>query len=248
MLSVIIPAYNEAEIIEHSVNYVHEYMQQRGLTHEVIVVSNGSTDGTDDICRRLAGENRWFRFFITEQRGPGRAFAKGVREAAYEYVVSLDADMAFELRFIDYSVSLLEHGAMLVGSKSMGRQQRSLLRVFASQTYILCTQILFGTTISDYSIGCKAFRRSAILPVLEHIDSWTGYILELCVFLTDSGQDVLQIGVNCFDNRASHFNLFHEGYFRFYHLYRVSRMRKDPQSWLRKAVLAAGSGSAAGSA
>jgi glycosyltransferase involved in cell wall biosynthesis len=233
VISILIPVYNEEDILEASAIRLHEYLSALNLDHELVVTSNGSTDATETIGRALETRYPWFRFYVLSEKGVGTAFAHGVTHARGEYVVSLDIDLSFELRFIDYVRDLLQHGDMIVGSKTMGRQRRSLLRVLASQMYILMAQLLFNLTISDYSIGCKAYRRSAILPALEHLDSWTGYVVELAVWFNLQGKKIIQIGVDCDDRRKSHFNLLHEGFYRYLHLYRVWRAaRKD--SWFRK--------------
>lgn len=231
MISVFIPVYNEEQILEDSVLRVHYYLSERKVVHEILVVDNGSTDTTSRVGQRLATQYSWFRFFQISERGPGRAFSHAVRESRAEYLICLDCDLSGELVFIDYAKDLLQHADMLVGSKSMGIQNRSAFRVFASQTYILFTQILFGLTISDYSIGSKAFRRSAIIETLDFLDPWTGYIFELCLYFRMKGKKILQVGINCEDTRASHFHLFHEGIYRFSHLYRSWKKTRDKASW-----------------
>lgn len=220
MISVILPVYNEADILEASILKIQHHLFQRSLTYEVIAVSNGSTDSTIEIGRKLADEHKWFRFFELPSRSVGSAFALGVREAGGEFIVSLDADLSFDMQFVDHAAYLLEYADMVVGSKVMGSQRRSLLRIIASQVYIFFTQIFFGLALSDYSIGCKAYRRSVILEMLPYLSDWTGYVFELSVMLKKKNLRIIQIGVDCVDLRKSHFNLFHEGIFRFWHLFK----------------------------
>lgn len=231
MISIIIPVYNEEEILEANSLRVHDYLTERSIEHEVIVVSNGSTDRTNEIGKMLEQQHPWFRFFILPEKGPGRAFVHAVKESRYEYLITLDADLSSELLFIDYAKDLLSYGHMLVGSKSMGKQHRSLFRVLGSQFYLSLTLWCFQLTISDYSMGCKAFKRSHILTALPHLNPWTGYILELALFLNAKGKRVLQIGIECNDTRKSRFNIIHEGFYRFAHLYRSRKKIRDRSSW-----------------
>lgn len=235
MISVLIPVFNEESLLESSARIVHDFMIERGLDHEILVVSNGSTDRTNQIGAALAEANDWFRFFVLPEKGVGRAFVKAVREARGELLVSLDADLSFDLEFVDYASHLLRHADVLIGSKTMGKQRRRLLRIVASQAYIAVAQAVFGLTVSDYSIGCKAYRREAIVPVLEFLDSWTGYVFELCLYANVSGLKILQIGVDCDDRRRSHFNLVHEGIFRYVHLFKCWRMLRSKDSWIHNA-------------
>jgi len=236
MISILIPVCNEEELLESSLGRVHQFLESRALEHEVIVVSNGSSDLSNQILERLAGPNGWLRYFVLPERSVGRAFARGISEARGETVISLDADLSFDLQFIEYAQDLLRHADMVVGSKTMGRQRRFFLRAFASQMYILFAQLLFDLTISDYSIGCKAYRRAAVLPALGFIDDWTGYVLELCLYLNRSGKRIVQIGVDCDDRRRSKFNLLHEGAYRYWHLFRCWRKLHSGKGWLSGAT------------
>ena len=233
-VSVLIPVYNEQDILEASAEKVHAFLEQRGIAHEVLVVSNGSTDRTNEIGRTLAARCGWFRFCELAERGVGRAFSHAVKNARGEFLISLDVDLSFDLRFVDYAVDLLKHADMVVGSKTLGRQRRSLLRVIASQSYILCAQLFFDLTVSDYSIGCKAYRRAAILPVIDNLDLWTGYVFELCLYMRRQGKSVVQVGVDCDDRRRSHFSLLHEGWYRYRHLYRCGRVLRSPGNWFTR--------------
>ena len=113
----------------------------------------------------------------------------------------------------------------------MGNQQRAVTRVLGSQLYIVVAQLLFRLTISDFAPSTKSFRRSSILPVLDHLDPWTGYVFELCVYARIKGLRVLQIGIDCEDRRKSKFNLLHEGLYRYAHLYRCYRQVRSGKSW-----------------
>jgi glycosyltransferase involved in cell wall biosynthesis len=234
MFSILIPVYNEEAILESHAIKAHEIATQKNLDHEIIVISNGSTDQTCAIGERLSQTYPWFRFFSLPHKTVGGAFATGVKNAKGEFIISLDADLSFEMNFLDYARDLLVHGDMIVGSKTLGAQRRSFIRVFASQMYLLVSQLVFGLTLSDFSIGCKAYRREVILPIVDHLDSWTGYVLEICTYLHLKNKKIIQIGVDCNDTRKSHFNLLHEGFYRYSHLYRCYKLLKDKTSWMHQ--------------
>lgn len=232
MLSIVIPVYNEEKILEASSLKVHDYLESRHCQHEIIVVSNGSRDRTVEICAKLEKTYPWFRSFSLEKRGVGAAFAEGVRQARGEYIISVDIDLPIELAFIDYAEKLLEFCDILIGSKIMGSQDRSFIRIAASEFYIFITQICFGLTFSDYSIGAKGYRRSAILDALPFITDWTGYVFEICLHVKNRGGKILQIGIECVDRRRSRFSLVHEGLYRYTHLFKCFRAWRNRESWL----------------
>ncbi|NLF25953.1 MAG: glycosyltransferase family 2 protein [Deltaproteobacteria bacterium] len=231
LFSIIIPVYNEAEILAASVAEVHNHLSARQIEHEIIIVSNGSTDRTSEIGHSLSKSQANVVFLELPERGAGRAFVQGVKAARGDCIATLDVDLSSELIFLDYAYDLLRYADMVVGSKTMGNQKRSAIRVCASQLYILLSNLAFNVTISDYSIGSKAFRREAILGALPFLDPWTGHIFELCLYLHCHKRKVVQIGIDCQDLRRSRFNLLHEGLYRYTHLWRCWRKLKDRNSW-----------------
>ncbi len=232
MISVILPVYNEESVLESSIKTLMSFFCRISEEYELIIVSNGSTDRTNEIALSLQRQFQNVRYFHLSARSVGMAFVKGVQESAGDRIISLDIDLSSEIEFIEYAINLLHYADMVVGSKTMGNQKRSTIRILASQIYILFTQLLFDLTISDYSIGCKAYRKNAILGALPHLDNWTGYVFELCVYLRQRNARIIQIGIDCNDNRKSHFNLLHEGFYRYYHLFRVWFKLKTGKFWI----------------
>ncbi|MCB9029724.1 MAG: glycosyltransferase family 2 protein [Deltaproteobacteria bacterium] len=234
MISFYIPLYNEAEILQSTVERLLGYIPDRCKSYEIILVSNGSTDTTAEIGNRLSNQYEQVKFFELSQKSVGAAFRKGVIESKGDSIITLDADLSSDLIFIDYALNLLQYSEMVVGSKSLGSQRRGPIRVLGSQFYILITQLLFGLTVTDYSMGCKAFKKANIEDVVDQIDNWTGYIFELVLYLKNQDAKIVQVGIDCEDTRRSHFNLLHEGLYRYMHLFKCWRAQKDPLSWLNR--------------
>lgn len=210
---------------------VHEYLTGATIEHEVIVVSNGSTDNTVSLVKDLASRENWLRIVDLSERGAGRAFVSGVQASRFEYVVGIDADLPCELTFLRMAYDLLPHCSAVYGSKFMGKQERSLVRIVGSQVYILCSQLFFGFTVSDFSQDSKAFRRADILDALPHLNEWTGYPLELAVYLSFRNKRIIQVSIEVKDTRSSRYNLIHEAFFRYSHLFRCWRKTKNKKSW-----------------
>lgn len=232
MLSVIVPVYNEQEIVLDCIDQIHAYLDSWDIQHEIIVASNGSTDNTEELVRGVAERDDRVQLTTCPRRGVGRAFKQAVQAASFDFIVCLDADLSSDLLFLNIACDLLEHSHMVVGSKTMGQQRRTLTRVLGSYCYIIISQLVFRLAVSDFSVGSKAFRRSSILPALDYLDTWTGYTLELCLFLEANQKRILQVGVNCNDTRKSRFSLSYEGFYRYRHLYRSWKLVCDERSWL----------------
>lgn len=235
MISIVIPVYNEEELLRDNIHRLSRWLADRKLAAEILVVDNGSTDKTPQISRDLQSQNL-IRYFRIEERSVGRAFAIGVREAKNQWVVSVDADLSADLMFIAMADSLMPYADMIVGSKTLGEQKRSLFRIIGSQMYLVFTQIFFQMTITDYSMSAKAYRREAILPILDKIDRWTAYVFEITVWLHNNKKSIVQIGVTCDDHRKSRFNIWHEGFYRYAHLFKLWRRLKDPSSWFNQGI------------
>lgn len=214
-LTVFIPVYNEEPILEKNVRTVVDCVTKFGLPFEVVVGSNGSTDRTVEIGEALAKADPRVVFFHVPERGPGRAFAEGVRRARYDCFVTLDADLSFDMKFVDDALAGLAANDAVVGSKGLGTQKRSWMRIVASNTFIRLTNLLLGMPYRDYSIGAKGYRTESIRPYLHKVDVHTFYTQQMLFELTRAKKRIVEIPVQCEDRRASRFNLLHEGFYRY---------------------------------
>ena len=226
-VSVIIPVYNEVELLEDNIFRLLKLFKKQNLAFELIIGSNGSNDGTNVIGLRLAERYEQIKFCSFPKRGVvGRVFKEAVRTAQHEKILSLDIDLTIGLSFINEAIHLLDTEDMVIGSKKSGRESRMWMRRFGSDLYIWVVNNLMGLEYSDYSIGAKAYRRSAIISHLNRIDAKTGYVLTLTYYLKKQGSRLKQIPVDCNDFRTSKFRLIEEGVYRFLHILRFWLVRK----------------------
>lgn len=161
-VSVIIAAYNEERTLEGVVRRVAEL----GLHEEIIVVDDGSADGTAGILAALeeSGEIRGLRSIRHERnRGKGAALRTGFDASTGNIVVVQDADLEYHPRDIPALLQpILEgHADVVFGTRLRGGQpQRAhLFWHYAGNRFLsLLTNVLYNTTISDMEVGYKAFR------------------------------------------------------------------------------------------
>ena len=222
MLSVIIPVYNEEKIIEENTKRLIQYLNSLKKPNEILIFSNGSSDSTDALGKKIEDEfpDR-VRFFSIPDRGVGLAFKKALAEATYENIVSIDMDLSTDLGFIEEALKLLGEYDIVIGSKQVGEQQRAFFRVLISSGFILLVRLLLGLKYSDYSIGSKAYKKSVIEKWVENIDYGTSYVIELVYYAKREGRKITEIPVFCDDKRKSRFNLGHEIIYRFRNLLRL---------------------------
>lgn len=227
-LSVGIPVFNEQELLRANTVELLDYLRPRFADFEILLGSNGSTDATVEIGEQLAAEFPQVRFFHLAERGVGRAFRRFVEVARYDALVSVDMDLSIDLGFIDEAVRHLADYDLVVGSKRMGEQKRSLFRRLGSGVFVLLASSLLGVEYVDYSIAAKAYRLPVIRRYTGIIAHGSAYVLDLVYYVDRDGGRVVQVPVSCEDNRRSKFNLGREAIHKFSNLGRLWWRRNTP--------------------
>lgn len=169
-LTVVLPAHNEAELLEAAVGDVIEGLRSRGRRFEVIVVENGSSDDTAELARRLAAKWPELRVFSLAEANYGRALRAGLLAANGDVVVNFDVDWC-DLTFLDQALPLVQGTdgpAVVVGSKrSAGSSDtRTLARRVVTTVFSTMLRVGFGLRVSD-THGVKAMRRAPLVPLAE---------------------------------------------------------------------------------
>ena len=220
-LTIVIPVLNEEEILVTNTYELLGFLKDLGRPYEIILVSNGSTDRTNLLGRQLAENIPEVSFFELTEKGVGRAFVLAVRQARFDRIVSVDMDLSIDLSLITRALELLDDFDIVVGSKKMGSQNRTLWRKVGSTAYILAARLMLGLSFEDYSIAAKAYQRTVILKYLDRIDHGTSYVIDIIFHTLKDGGKAVEIPVHCEDFRPSKFNLVREALYRFRNLFRL---------------------------
>jgi glycosyltransferase involved in cell wall biosynthesis len=165
-VSFLVPAYNEERTIEEVLGKLFELPFDK----QVIVVDDGSTDGTPGILERWA-ERDGVVVVRQPNRGKGAAIRAGIPHVDGDIVVIQDADMEYDPAEVPALIEPIERGVadVVFGSRlAGGRPQRAYLfwHLVGNRFLSLLTNVLFNTTLSDMETGYKAFR-SDVLRSLE---------------------------------------------------------------------------------
>jgi glycosyltransferase involved in cell wall biosynthesis len=162
-ISVVIPCLNEAKSIAQCVTTAQRVLDEHGLDGEVIVVDNGSDDGSG-VLARLAGA----RVVDEPRRGYGSAYLAGFAEARGAYIVMIDADLTYDFAEIPRFIRELDGGAELVMGNRMNAVQPGAMPLLSRIGNPLMSRflnLLFRTPVRDTWCGLRAFRRD-VLSVL----------------------------------------------------------------------------------
>jgi peptidoglycan/LPS O-acetylase OafA/YrhL len=143
-----IPVLNEEAILVPNTERLLHYLDGLGRDYEVLIGSNGSTDSTTALGVDLSRRFKNVTFFHLPEKGVGFAFKEFVRRARHPFLVSVDMDLSVDLEFIATAVELLETHDIVVGSKKMGNQNRTLFRRLGSDSFLQATRLLLGQTFT----------------------------------------------------------------------------------------------------
>jgi glycosyltransferase involved in cell wall biosynthesis len=172
LVSILMPAYNEESTVRTCVERVLEASLPDGLTRELIILDDASTDGTGDIVRELAQEHAGaIRAFHQEvNQGKGAAIRRAVEEMSGDYVIIQDADLEYDpFEYPLLLAPILEHGADVVyGSRFTGRKMRRVLlfhHEVGNRFLTFLSNVCTGLNLTDMETCYKAFRAPLIKTI-----------------------------------------------------------------------------------
>jgi glycosyltransferase involved in cell wall biosynthesis len=168
-ISIVIPVFEEEGILHAAIVDLRERLSPHGLSIEIVLAENGSTDGTVEVARTLAAKFPEVRWISIDEPNYGAALRRGIEEARAPIVVCEEIDLC-DVDFLLRAVALLEQDQadFVVGSKLLpgARDERPALRHAASVVYSAALRGLLGFRGTD-THGLKAFRRDVVLPILR---------------------------------------------------------------------------------
>jgi glycosyltransferase involved in cell wall biosynthesis len=164
-LSVIIPIYNEISTI----NTILERVLATKLAGEIILIDDGSSDGTRDVIASLEGAQGIRVIFHTHNQGKGAAVRSGISIATGDVVLIQDADLEYDPRDYPALLKPIEEGLadVVYGSRFMGGPHRVTMfwHMLANKLLTLATNLLYDSILSDMETGFKVFRREVVQNV-----------------------------------------------------------------------------------
>jgi len=166
-LSIVMPAYNEAQRISPTLDSVLEYVAQQNWDAEIIVVNDGSTDETGDIVRGYARQYPSVRLLQNpENRGKGYSVRVGMLDGRGDILLFSDAALSTPVTEAAKQIEAIENGAVIaIGSRWLRRELQKkpqpLHRQICGRIFNLVIRMVLGLSYNDTQCGFKAFTRRA---------------------------------------------------------------------------------------
>ncbi len=163
-LSIIISLYNEAESLPELVAWITSVMQKEGYSYELIMVDDGSQDGSWNIIRKLSADNPNIRgISFRRNYGKSAALYEGFKAASGRVVVTMDADLQDSPEEIPEMYDMVvKQGYDIVSGWKQHRQDNKLTKNLPSKLYNATARWITGIKLHDMNCGLKAYKNEVV--------------------------------------------------------------------------------------
>lgn len=198
-LSVIIPVYNEAQTVAEVIDRVAT-VELEGLEREIIVVDDGSTDGTNEVLEHMSG--RWPDLVVTirheENRGKGAAVRTALEHVTGDIVITQDADLEYDPSEYPRLLAPFRDPAVHVvyGSRNMRENPRSSWSFYwGGRLVSWVANLLYGSDLTDEATGYKLFRTELLRSLDLEVDGFA-FCPEVTGKVLRRNIDILEIPIS----------------------------------------------------
>lgn len=194
-LTIVVPVYNEASFLPEGLPDLIAAVEAADTSYEIRIVENGSTDGTAELARRLAGDAD---VVVESLPDPdyGAAMRRGFLQAKGHWVVNFDIDY-FSTEFLQHLLDQPADVDLVIGSKRDPRSddRRPFVRRLATRVFNLLLTIILGSNVSD-THGMKGFRRELVEDIAPTVVSTKDlFDTELVVRAERAGYSIVEVPV-----------------------------------------------------
>ena len=209
-LSIVIPAYNEADRIESSLQKAVDYLGQKDYEYEIIVADDGSTDNTVAIANKF--DEKVKAFALPKNTGKGAAVRMGMLKATGDIRIFTDADFStpiYEIEKIIYSMK--NNYDIVIGSRAldydMVKEHQPFYREFMGKTFNKFVQLMVIKGIKDTQCGFKGFTAAAAEDIFSRakIDGFS-FDVEALYLAKNAGYRIDEVPVEWYNDDRSKVN------------------------------------------
>ncbi|MFC2168115.1 dolichyl-phosphate beta-glucosyltransferase [Acidobacteriota bacterium] len=238
-LSVVIPAYNEDSRISSTLVKIREYLDRQDYSSEIIVVSDGCTDLTDQ--KAAESLKNWPNFRLlcrSENKGKGYTVKEGILNSQGSLLLFTDADLSTPIEELEKFIPWADEFDVLIGSRALPESviqvRQSLFREYMGKTFNLLVRLLIFRGIKDTQCGFKLFHRRAALDIFHRIKLvGFGFDVEVLYVSRKLGYRIKQLPIVWRNSPNSQVHLFSSSVgmlwdlFRIRYLHRTLKKRKN---------------------
>jgi len=228
-LSIIIPAYNEADRIVATLEQTWDYVLQEELDCEIIVVDDGSSDATASLCKAFGERATAASFCLLEQKinqGKGAAVRRGMLESCGAVRLFMDADLATPLTEIQNLLPYIESAPVVIASRALESSNLAVKqpphRQLMGTVFRTLVRIARLKGIRDSQCGFKLFTASAAQAVFSRLTE-PGFVfdVEALAIAQAMGYQIAEVGVTWRDSGRSAVNPLRDPLAMFIALFRI---------------------------
>ncbi len=244
-IAVILPVYNEESRFKHVVNFTHkvkELIEDSFLNLSIFFINDGSTDKTDILVHELTSESIDDLPLIQRQQFLGQrqltnntrkagTYIEAISKIQADILVFADADDSFSVEDIARFINIIQDGYydMVVGTKDLTAENRSMVRRMMSFAKRILTKNLLPEGVYDSQTGLKAFNALAARYIIGNLHQATELAIDLeMLFLAKKMRfRVLQKPVYCLDREGSHVNIVSDSIAFIKNIVKIPRMNRN---------------------
>lgn len=200
-LSVFFPAYNEKDNLKETVHKAVNVLKKLGIKWEVLIVDDGSKDGTDKVADALSKEDKNIRAIHQSNGGYGTALRTGFYSSKNEWIVYTDSDGQFDFSEIIKFIEKSDQADLVWGYRI--KRNDPFFRLVLAKGWKLVIFLFFGFALKDVDCGFKMVKKAVIEKIPELKSTRGGMInAELAIKAKQNGFKIVQVGVNHYPRTA----------------------------------------------
>jgi glycosyltransferase involved in cell wall biosynthesis len=206
-ISVVVPVYNEADYLPQALPELIDALDSVGVPYNLIIVENGSIDGSAEVARSVAGDKP-VEVLSLEAADYGAAMREGFLHAEGDWVVNFDIDY-FSAHFLKLVLDQPESVDLVIASKRdpSSEDRRPLIRRIATRVFNLLLRWILGSDVTD-THGMKGFRRSLVDDLASRVVSTQDlYDTELVIRAERAGYEIVEVPVTVEELRQARSSL-----------------------------------------